>query len=283
MEKNTFETYIPQPPALPGGRAAQQKHSPPPSIMIKSQPLTDEERATYQWQMWTPGFGEAGQEKLRGASVLVSRVGGLGSVVAYELAAAGIGKLVLAHAGNVKHSDLNRQLLMTHDWLGKPRVESATQRLLELNPRLEIEPIGENISEENAERIVAQADVIVDCAPLFEERFAMNRQALAQNKPLIECAMYELEGQITTIIPGKTPCLRCLHPEPPPAWKREFPVFGAVSGTVGCLGAMEAIKVISGLGEPLAGRMVTYDLRDMTFRRRNLLRNPTCADCGNIE
>ncbi len=251
--------------------------------MPQPKPLTDEEHAVYEWQIWTPGFGEAGQEKLKGASVLVSRVGGLGSVVAYELAAAGIGKLVLAHAGNVKPSDLNRQLLMTHDWLGRPRVESALRRLKDLNPRLDIVPIPENISEENAESIVSQADVIVDCAPLFEERFAMNRQALQQNKPLIECAMYELEGQITTIVPGKTPCLRCLHPEPPSAWKREFPVFGAVSGTVGCLGAMEAIKVISGLGEPLAGRMITYDLRDMTFRRRNLLRNPDCPDCGAIE
>lgn len=251
-------------------------------MTITPHPLTDEERAVYEWQIWTPGYGEAGQERLRGASVLVSRVGGLGSVVAYELAAAGVGKLVLAHAGNVKPSDLNRQLLMTHDWLGKPRVESATQRLRDLNPRLEIVPFAENISEANAERIVAEADVIVDCAPLFEERYAMNRQAIAQNKPLVECAMYELEGQITTIIPGETPCLRCLHPEPPPAWKREFPVFGAVSGTVGCLGAMEAIKVIAGLGEPLAGRMITYDLRDMVFRRRNLLRKPTCVECADV-
>ena len=113
-------------------------------------PLNDEEKATYEWQIWVDDFREAGQEKLKGSSVLVSRVGGLGSVVAYELAAAGVGKLVLAHAGNVKHSDLNRQLLMTHDWLGKPRVESAERRLKELNPRLDIVAVGENVSEENA-------------------------------------------------------------------------------------------------------------------------------------
>ena len=101
--------------------------------------LTPEEKATYEWQMWVPDFGEAGQRTLKSSAALVSRCGGLGSVVAYELAAAGIGKLVLAHGGNVKPSDLNRQLLMTHDWLGKPRVESARRRLLELNPRLEIE------------------------------------------------------------------------------------------------------------------------------------------------
>ncbi|MCA9070578.1 MAG: HesA/MoeB/ThiF family protein, partial [Planctomycetaceae bacterium] len=158
--------------------------------MKTPQPLTDEERAVYEWQIWVPEFGEAGQEKLKNSSVLVSRVGGLGSVVAYELAAAGVGTLVLAHAGNVKPSDLNRQLLMTHDWLGKPRVESATKRLKDLNPRLNIVPIAENLSDENAAGLVEQVDLIVDCAPLVPERYAMNREAIRQNKPLVECAMY---------------------------------------------------------------------------------------------
>jgi len=241
--------------------------------------LNDTERAVYEWQLWVPDFGETGQEALKGASVLVSRCGGLGSVVALELAAAGVGKLVIAHAGNVKPSDLNRQLLMTHDWLGKPRVESAKRRLLELNPRLEIVAIEENIDEENAAGIVDQVDLIVDCAPLFNERYSMNREAVRQNKPLIECAMYELEAQLTTIVPGKTPCLKCLYPQDPPVWKREFPVFGAVSGAVGCLAVMEAIKVIAGFGKPLLGELLTYDLRDMTFRKRKIQRNDDCPLC----
>lgn len=245
-------------------------------------PLTDEERATYEWQIWVDDFREAGQEKLKGASVMVSRLGGLGGVVAYELAAAGIGKLVLAHAGNVKHSDLNRQLLMTHDWLGKPRIESATRRLLELNPRLEIVAFGENVNEDNAERMVSEADVVIDCAPLFEERFAMNRQAVLQNKPIIECAMFDLEANITTILPGQTACLACLYPERPPEWRREFPVFGAVSGAVGCLAVMEAIKVIGGFGEPLAGKLLTYDLRDMSFATHRITANPDCAVCSGV-
>lgn len=243
-------------------------------------PLTDEERAVYEWQIWVPGFGEAGQETLKDSSVLVSRVGGLGSVVAYELAAAGIGRLVLAHAGNIKPSDLNRQLLMTHAGLGHPRVASAERRLKELNPRLEILPVGENLSEQNAEQLVSEVDLVVDCAPLFPERYAMNQQCVRQGKPLVECAMYDLEAQITTILPGHSPCLRCLYPEDPPVWQREFPVFGAVSGTVGCLGAMEAIKVLSGLGQPLAGTLLTCDLRDMTFHRRQLLRQPDCPVCS---
>jgi molybdopterin-synthase adenylyltransferase len=250
--------------------------------MLQPQPLTDEERAVYEWQIWSPGFGEAGQQKLKGASVLISRCGGLGSVVAYELAAAGVGRLVIAHAGNVKPSDLNRQLLMTHDWLGKPRVESAERRLKELNPRLEVIPVNANVSEENAARLVEQVDLIVDCAPLFGERYAMNREAVRQNKPLVECAMYDMEAQLTTVLPGKTPCVACLYPADPPAWKREFPVFGAVSGTIGCLGAMEAIKVLAGLGEPLAGRMLTCDLRDMTFRVRSISRNPACPVCAPV-
>lgn len=249
--------------------------------MSQSKELTDIERAVYEWQMWVPDFGEAGQEKLKGASVMVSRVGGVGSVVAYELAAAGIGKLVLAHAGNVKPSDLNRQLLMTDDWLGKPRIESIRRRLLDLNPRLEIVGIGENVSEENAAELVEQCDVIVDCAPLFPERFAMNRQAVLQNKPLVECAMYELEAHLTTILPGKSPCLRCIVPEDPPTWKRQFPVFGAVSGSVACMGAMEAIKIISGVGEPLAGQLLRYDLRDMSFRKLAIERRADCPVCGS--
>jgi len=250
--------------------------------MTTPKPLTDEERAVYEWQIWVADFGEEGQEKLKGSSVLVSRCGGLGSVVAYELAAAGIGKLVLAHAGNVTPSDLNRQLLMTHDWLGKSRVESAERRLKDLNPRLEITAIPENINEDNAARIVEQVDLIVDCAPLFNERYLMNREAVRQNKPLVECAMYDLEAQLTTIQPGRTPCLVCLYPQDPPEWKREFPVFGAVSGTIGCMGAMEAIKILAGFGEPLYGELLTCDLRDMTFQRRTIHRNPDCPVCSGL-
>lgn len=244
--------------------------------------LTSEELATYQWQMWVSDFGIAGQEKLKSAAVLVSRIGGLGGLVAYQLAAAGIGKLVLAHAGNVKPSDLNRQLLMTHQWIGKPRIESARQRLLELNPRLEIETVNENIDESNAAALVGQVDLVVDCAPLFEERLAMNRQAVLQRKPLVECAMFDLEASLTCMVPGQTPCLACLTPSPPAAWRREFPVFGAVSGTVGCLAAMEAIKLLAGFGEPLLGTMLTMDLRTMHFRRRNIQRRPNCEVCGSI-
>jgi molybdopterin/thiamine biosynthesis adenylyltransferase len=244
--------------------------------------LTDAERAVYEWQLDVPGFGEAGQERLKRATVLVTRVGGLGGAVAYNLAAAGIGHLVLAHAGNIRPGDLNRQILMTHAGLGHSRIESAARRLAELNPALRITPIAENISDNNVERLVGLADLVVDCAPLFAERFALNRTVVRQGKPMVECAMYELQLQMTTILPGKTPCLACLYPEDPPAWRRRFPVFGAVSGTLGGLAAMEAIKVLAGFGEPLAGRLLTMDLRSMASQCIGLQRRADCPVCGSL-
>jgi len=242
--------------------------------------LTQAEKDRYEWQMWTPGFGQAGQEKLRASSVLVSRVGGLGGPVAYELAAAGVGKLVLAHGGNVKASDLNRQLLVTTDSIGKPRVPVAAKRLRELNPEVEVVAHPENISDANAQELIASVDLVVDCAPLFEERYAMNKAAVVLGKPLVECAMYDTDATLTTIVPGSTPCLACLFPEKPPHWKREFPVFGAVSGSVGCMAAMEAIKVLTGLGTPLTNRLLSYDLRRMQFRTLKIARRPDCAVCA---
>ena len=118
------------------------------------QPLTDAERARYEWQLETLDFGAAGQQRLKAASVLVSRVGGVGGNVAYQLAAAGVGRLVLAHAGNIQRADLNRQLLMTDAAVGTPRVESAARRLRELNPHVEVEAVSENINEANVERLV---------------------------------------------------------------------------------------------------------------------------------
>ncbi len=242
--------------------------------------LTDVEREVYSWQMTVAGFGEEGQRRLKAATVMVSRVGGVGGLVAYELAAAGVGRLVLAHDGMLKPSDLNRQLLMRHNALGQARIDIATESLTALNPRLEIVAVPENVSEANATELVGRADVVVDCAPLFEERFAMNDACVRLAKPMVECAMYETEAHITSFKPGKTGCLRCLYPEKPDDWQRRFPVIGAVSGTVGCLGAMEAIKIIVGLGEPLFNRLLTCDLRAMSFNSVRLRPSVDCLVCG---
>jgi len=248
----------------------------------QSTPLTPEELATYAWQLPVEDFGEAGQTKLKNASVLVSRVGGLGGVVALELAAAGVGRLVLAHAGNLEASDLNRQILMRHEGLGQPRIRAAAQTLRSFNPRLEVVAVPENIGPGNAERLVDQADLVVDCAPLFEERFALNSAAVRARKPMVEAAVYELMAHLTVFVPGRSPCLRCVCPVTPPTWTRRFPVFGAVPAAVGGMAAMEAIKLIAGFGQPLIGRLLAFNLRDMTWRLLNLKRDPHCPECASI-
>jgi molybdopterin/thiamine biosynthesis adenylyltransferase len=244
--------------------------------------LTESDKAIHQWQMWVADFGEEGQRKLKGASVLVSRCGGVGGAAALELAAAGVGRLVLAHGGNLKPDDLNRQILMRAEAIGTVRVECAARRLREFKTQVEVVAVPENINPANVAALVGQVDLVVDCAPLFEERFVMNREAVRQRKPLVECAMYDLEVQITTIDPGRTPCLACLYTEAPAYWKRQFPVFGAVSGVVGCLGAMEAIKVLAGFGDPLWSKMLTGDLRRMLFRVVKTKRDPECPVCGPL-
>ncbi len=242
--------------------------------------LTDEERDRYQWQLWTPGFNEAAQLRLKNATVLISRCGGVGSVVAMELAAAGVGRLIIAHGGPVRRNDLNRQLLMTTDHIGKPRIESAKRRLLELNPNVEVITHDTNITAENATELVAAADLIVTAAPLFQERLLMNREAVRQNKPVIHASMHDMEASVLVTSPRRTACLACLTPEPPGWWTREFPVFGAVSGTAACIAAMEAIKLLTGLGESLAGSMAVIDFRSMRLRKVAVARDPDCAVCG---
>ncbi|HIG30890.1 MAG TPA: HesA/MoeB/ThiF family protein [Verrucomicrobiales bacterium] len=244
--------------------------------------LTDTEQALYEWQIIAEDFGVEGQGKLKNSTVFISRCGGLGGLVAYELAAAGIGGMVVAHAGDVKHSDLNRQLLMSREGIGKNRMQSITGRLKELNPDLELQGIDQNVGPENVKKLISGVDIIVDCAPLFEERFAMNQRAIELGIPMVECSMYECEAHITSFKPGLTGCLRCLYPEIPPYWTRKFPVFGAVSGMVGCLGAMEVIKIISGLGRPLFGNLLCCDLKTMSFRKNRIFKDPDCSVCGSV-
>lgn len=244
--------------------------------------LTDTDRAIYEWQMWVPGMGVEGQRKLKGASVLISRVGGLGGLVALELAAAGVGRLVLAHGGDLKLSDLNRQLLQVRSQVGRPRMESIVARLKDLNPDCEVVPVTANVNEENAGALVAGVDVVVDAAPLFQERFALNAAAQKLGRPMVECSMHGLEANVTTFVPGRTGCLACYVPAVPPSWKRQFPVFGAVSGTAACVGAMEVIKLLTGLGQTLAGEMLCMDLGTMAFRRLKLPKRSDCAVCGTF-
>jgi molybdopterin/thiamine biosynthesis adenylyltransferase len=242
--------------------------------------LSEEDRAIYDWQLEVPGFGDEGQEKLRDTTVLVSRIGGLGGPVAFALAAAGIGKLILVHAGNLRKDDLNRQILMHWEGLGKPRIQSAAKTLSTFNPRIGIEVHDENFNEENAATLISEADLVFSCAPLFDERFLMNRECVRQGKPMIDCAMYNLDGHVLPIVPGKTPCLTCMFPESPPHWKRRFPVFGAVSALVANIGVMEGLKLIAGFGTSNLGKMMLIDADRMSIRKIEVKRRAACPVCG---
>ena len=242
--------------------------------------LTEEDRAIYEWQLDVPGFGEEGQEKLRNTTALVSRIGGLGGPIAFALAAAGIGKLILVHAGNLRKDDLNRQILMQWEGLGKPRVESAAKTIATFNPKVEVEIHNENFSETNAATLVSKADVVFSSAPLFEERFLMNRECVRQNKPMVDCAMYSLEGHVMAIVPVQTPCLACLFPETPPHWKRRFPVFGAVSALVANIGVMEGLKMIAGFGSASQGKMMLIDADRLSIRKIDVKRRIDCLVCS---
>jgi molybdopterin/thiamine biosynthesis adenylyltransferase len=250
--------------------------------MPEPQKLTEIERETYAWQLDLPGFDERAQQKLKGATALVSRCGGLGGPVCQNLAAAGIGRLILAHAGNLKRSDLNRQILMTEAWLGRPRVQCAAEQLRALNPRLEVLAIDANIHSGNAAELVGQADLVFDCAPLFSERLAMNAECVRQRKPMIEAGVFGLEGQVTTIVPGTSPCLACLFPNEPPSWRRRFPVLAPVPAVAAAIAAAEGLKLLTGLGASLVGTLLYFDISTMTFRHVELQRRADCLICGQL-
>ena len=248
--------------------------------LTRTMQLTEEEMGWVDWQLTLPGFGLEAQYKLKGATALVSRVGGVGSPAAANLAMAGIGRLILAHGGHVEPFHMNRWPLASADQVGRvnPAV-SAAERVRHLNPQVEVVAVPENISPENVERLVAQADIVVDCAPYFEERHLMNRECVRQNKPMVEAAATGMEGYVTTVIPGETPCIQCLefHSKD---WSLPFSILGAVSGTVASLAALEAIKVLTGYGEPLRNILLFFDGLSTSFRRVKVRKNPTCAVCG---
>ncbi len=245
--------------------------------------LTELERDIYARQIRLPGMGLEGQGRLKQASVLVSRVGGLGGTSAMMLARAGVGRLILAHDGVVEPENLNRMHLGFRKDLGRPRVEVFEETLRMINPDLEVIAVADNVSDANARELFALADVVIDGAPLFEERQAMNREAVRTGKPLVMAAMFDLEGYLTVIEPGRTPCLTCLYPQTPPQWTiNAFGVIACSSAVVATLAAMEAIKLITGCGEVLRNRLLFYDLTDNTFRRLKVSRRPDCPVCGHL-
>ncbi len=248
--------------------------------MINS--LTPTEIERYRRQMMLPDIGESGQIRLKNTTALVTGVGGLGGTAALYLAVAGVGKLILVRGGNLQRDDLNRQILMTDDWVGKPRVFKAQETLTQLNPDIKIEAVCEYVSRENIDALVQQSDIALDCAFDFQERDLLNAACIRWEKPMVEAAMNAMEAYLTTIVPGQTPCLTCLFPEKP-EWDRwGFGVLGAVSGTLACLAALEAIKLVTGLGKPLLGQLLTLDLAQAKFAKHRTYHDLDCPVCGTL-
>lgn len=243
--------------------------------------LTEFELQMYARQLQLPEFGIAEQRKLKAATVMLSRVGGLGGSVAIMLARAGVGKLVVAHGGVIEPENLNRMFLAYREHLGRPRSDVFRETLLRINPDLKVVAVNENVTEQNVVSLTTQADIIVDSAPEFAERYLMNREAVRQHKPIVMAAMSGLEGYLTTILPGKTPCLSCLYPEPPDYWDvLGFPVMATSATFVASIAAMEVIKLITGYGETLAGQLLYCDLSTNVFQRMQVVRRADCAVCG---
>jgi molybdopterin/thiamine biosynthesis adenylyltransferase len=229
-----------------------------------------------------PGFGEEAQQRLKSSTVLVTGVGGLGGTAALYLAVAGVGRLILVRGGELRLDDMNRQVLMTHDWVDKPRVFKAKETLEQINPDVRVDAICEYVTPENVDALVQSADVTLDCAHNFVERDLLNAACIRWDKPMVEAAMSGMEAYLTTIVPGKTPCLSCLFPEKPEWDKRGFGVLGAVSGALACLTALEAIKLIGAIGQPLYGQLLTMDLSNSDFAKRRSYHDPDCPACGSI-
>ena len=235
----------------------------------------------YNRQMIINGWGLEGQLKLKRANVMIVGAGGLGCPVALYLTAAGVNHIAIVDRESVDLSNLNRQVLYWSRDIGELKVTSIARKLRELNPHIRIEAIQKEVTEENVRELIDDFDVIVDCLDNWSTRFLLNRACVDLRKPLIHAGVQSWYGQITTIMPGKGPCLRCLWLKTPPE-KEKFPILGATAGTLGLLEAVETIKILTGLGQPLVGRMLYVDLENCTIEELKIERSKDCPVCGSI-
>jgi adenylyltransferase/sulfurtransferase len=246
--------------------------------------LTDEQRLRYSRHLLIPEVGEAGQLKLLDAKVLLIGAGGLGSPAGLYLAAAGVGTLGIVDTDTVDASNLQRQILHNTERIGRLKTESARETITALNPDVHVVEHRLRLSAENVLDVIADYDVIVDGADNFPTRYVLNDASVILGKPVVHGSIFRFEGQTTVFAPGQGPCYRCLFPEPPPAEMApscaEAGVLGVLPGIVGSLQAVEALKLILGIGEPLIGRLLLYDALETSFRELRLRRDPACPACG---
>jgi len=251
---------------------------------VQPRTLNEAQTKRYSRHLLVPEVGEQGQIKLLDSRVLLIGAGGLGSPAAYYLAAAGVGTIGIIDADVVDDSNLQRQILHNTKRIGQYKADSARETIEALNPDVKVITHIERLDESNVARIIADYDVILDGTDNFPTRYLLNDAALIANKPVVHGSVFRFEGQLTVFKPYEGPCYRCLYPEPPPAALApscaEAGVLGVLPGVIGLLQATETIKLLLGIGDPLVGRMMTYDALAGEFSELRLYRDPECPACG---
>jgi molybdopterin/thiamine biosynthesis adenylyltransferase/rhodanese-related sulfurtransferase len=246
--------------------------------------LSPDQRTRYHRHLLLPEVGEAGQQKLLDSRVLLLGAGGLGSPAALYLAAAGVGTLGIVDMDVVDESNLQRQILHNLDRLGERKVDSAKKTLTALNPDVDVVTFDVRLGADNVLDVIDGYDVIVDGTDNFPTRYLVNDASLLKRIPVVHGSIFRFEGQATVFAPYQGPCYRCLIPEPPPAELApscaEAGVLGVLPGIVGSIQAMEAIKLLLGVGDPLVGRLLAYDALEESFRTFKVPRDPDCPACG---
>jgi adenylyltransferase/sulfurtransferase len=245
---------------------------------------SEEQLARYSRHILLPEVGGKGQRKIAQARVLIIGAGGLGAPVALYLAAAGVGTLGLVDADDVDLSNLHRQVIHQTPDIGRPKVESAKEKIVALNPDVQVICYRERLDADNALALFTSFDCIIDGTDNFPAKFVINDAAYFTGKPLIHGGILRFDGQLFTIRPGLSACYRCLFPEPPPAGLvpscQEAGVIGTLAGVIGTLQATEALKLILNIGRPLTDRILKYDALRSTFRIVRIRKNPLCSLCG---
>jgi sulfur-carrier protein adenylyltransferase/sulfurtransferase len=251
---------------------------------VQPRTLSEAQSKRYSRHLLVPEVGEQGQLKLLDAHVLLVGAGGLGSPAAYYLAAAGVGTIGIIDADVVDESNLQRQILHNTKRIGQLKAESARETIEALNPDVKVITYIERLDETNVARVIADYDVIIDGTDNFPTRYLLNDAALIANKPVVHGSVFRFEGQLTVFKPYDGPCYRCLYPEPPPPELApscaEAGVLGVLPGIIGLLQATETIKLLLGIGDPLVGRLMTYDALAGEFSELRLFRDPECPACG---